>query len=297
MMEAAGKWIQNTRNAIGRRVISGLLKQREEGKERLTDFSRLESEIRPGDVLLVEGRTQVSQIIQIVTHSRWSHSALCIGRLEDFKKFLPADIEPETMDPSCTYLVEAELGRGTVLTAIAHYEGFRLRLCRPTGLSKEDQSRVSCYAIKRLGAEYDVRQLADLARFLFPYGILPRKWRSSLFEHNAGPETKIVCTTLIADAFQAVKFPVLPIVSEDTQGESRLFKRNAKLFAPSDFDISPYFSVLKFPKYSIEQSEQRYYHHLPWAGDAMPAAPHHEMDPAYTDSKSPDEAMKTEAEA
>jgi len=297
MMEAAGKWLQGWRNAIGRRVISVLLKQREDSAELLTDFSRLEADIRPGDVLLVEGRTQVSQIIQIVTSSRWTHSALCIGKLADFKKYLPSDIEPETLDPASTYMVEAELGRGTVLTAIAHYEHFRLRLCRPTGLSTEDQGRVSCYAIKRLGTEYNVRQLADLARFLFPYGILPRSWRSSLFEHNAGPETKIVCTTLIADAFQAVKFPVLPIISEDTQGESRLFKRNAKLFAPSDFDISPYFSVLKFPKYSIAENEQRYYHHLPWAGDAIPAEPSQEMDPVYMETRVSDDNLKMEARA
>jgi len=282
MISATRQWLQSIRNALGHRLISALQKPREDYGEPLSDFSRLESEIRPGDVLLVEGRTQVSQIIQIVTHSRWSHSALCIGRPDDFKRYLPSEIEVETLDPSCIYLVEAELGRGTVLTAIAHYEGLRLRLCRPSGLSREDQSRVSCYAIKRLGTEYNVRQLADLARFLFPYGVLPRKWRSSLFQHNAGPETKIVCTTLIADAFQAVKFPVLPIVTEDTQGESRLFKRNAKLFAPADFDISPYFTVLKFPRYSIEDNEQRYYHHLPWAGDRVPAQPSQEMDPQYT---------------
>jgi len=297
MMSAVKNSFQKLRNSIGHRIIAGLIKQREEPAELLTDFSRLEAEIHPGDVLLVEGRTQVSEIIQIVTHSRWSHSALCIGRLADFKTFLPAGIEPETLDPDSIYLVEAELGRGTVLTAIAHYEGFRLRLCRPTGLSVEDQGRVSCYAIKRLGAEYNIRQLADLARFLFPYGILPRKWRSSLFEHNAGPETKIVCTTLIADAFQAVKFPVLPIISQDTSGESRLFRRNAKLFAPSDFDISPYFTVLKFPKYSIEENEQRYYHHLPWAGQAIPAQPSQEMDPSYTEGMALDESPEIEAKA
>ncbi len=281
MIESMQKWLQGVRNKLGQSLISRLLKPRVLALEKLMDFSRLREEIRSGDVLLVEGRTQVSQIIQIVTHSRWSHSAICIGRLEEFKHHLPDFVNTSSLDSKATYLVEAELGRGTVLTPIGHYEGFRLRVCRPAGLSREDQSRVACYVIKRLGTEYNVRQLADLARFLFPYGVLPRRWRSTLFEHNAGPETKIVCTTLIADAFQAVKFPVLPIVSEDTQGESRLFKRNAKLFAPSDFDISPYFQILKFPVYSIEKNEVRYYHHLPWAGDAMPAEPHHEIDPSY----------------
>ncbi len=281
MIESMRKWLQGVRNTVGHGLISRLLKPRVLAPERLMDFPRLKDNIRSADVLLVEGRTQVSQIIQIVSHSRWSHSAICVGRLDQFQQHLPDTIDVDELDPNAIYLVEAELGQGTVLTPIERYEGFRLRVCRPAGLSREDQNRVACYVIKRLGTEYDVRQLADLARFMFPYGILPRKWRSSLFEHNAGPETKIVCTTLIADAFQAVKFPVLPIVSEDTEGESRLFKRNAKLFAPSDFDISPYFQILKFPMYSIEQDEVRYYHHLPWAGDAVPAEPHDEMDLSY----------------
>ncbi len=288
MIESMLKWLQGVRNKVGHSLISRLLKPRVLATERLMDFARLEEEIRSADVLLVEGRTQVSQIIQIVTHSRWSHSAICVGRLDEFKHHLADTVDIDLLDPNAIYLIEAELGKGTVLTPIDHYEGFRLRVCRPAGLSREDQNRVACYVIKRLGTEYNVRQLADLARFMFPYGVLPRKWRSTLFEHNAGPETKIVCTTLIADAFQAVKFPVLPIVSEDTTGESRLFKRNARLFAPSDFDISPYFQILKFPMYSIEESELRYYHHLPWAGDAVPAEPHHEIDPSYSRRKSPE---------
>jgi hypothetical protein len=286
MMESLLQWLQAVRNTVGRGIISRLLKPRDLAPERLTDFSRLKTEIRGGDVLLVEGHTQVGQIIQIVTHSRWSHSALCVGRVNEFKYHLADSFDVDSLDQNAVYLVEAELGKGTVLTPIDHYQGFRLRVCRPAGLSREDQSRVACYVIKRLGTEYNVRQLADLARFMFPYGVLPRRWRSTLFEHNAGPETKIVCTTLIADAFQAVKFPVLPIVSDDMQGESRLFKRNAKLFAPSDFDISPYFQILKFPVYSIEEDELRYYHHLPWAGDAVPAEPHQEIDPSYTRDKS-----------
>lgn len=281
MIDSIRHWLQGVRNRVGRRLISWLLKPRVLAPEQLMDFSRLKSEIRCGDVLLVEGQTQVSQIIQIVTHSRWSHSALCVGRVDDFERFLPDCIDVEKLDPGMIYVVEAELGKGTVLSPIDTYEGYRLRVCRPSGLSEQDQYRVACYAIKRLGSEYNVRQLADLARFMFPYGILPSRWRSTLFEHNAGPETKIVCTTLIADAFQAVKFPVLPIISQNEQGEARLFKRNAKLFAPSDFDISPYFEILKFPVYSVEENEQRYYHHLPWAGKSVPAEPHHEIDPSY----------------
>lgn len=298
MIETLRNWLQGVRNTVGQGLISQLLKPREVVPEQLSDFARMKSKIRPSDVLLVEGRTQVGQIIQIISHSRWSHSAICVGKLKDFKKHLPDTVDPAELDPEAVYLVEAELGRGTILTPIETYEGFRVRVCRAAGLSRSDQRRVACYVIKRLGAEYNVRQLADLARFMFPYGILPRKWRSTLFEHNAGPETKIVCSTLIADAFQAVKFPVLPILSEDSQGESRLFKRNPKLFAPSDFDISPYFDVLKFPKHVMDDEKgmpyfqmprlnkkQRYYHRLPWAQDEQPATPHVEIDPSYAKSE------------
>ena len=271
--------MQVLRNTVGHGILDVLLKPKSLGPERLIDFERLKVDVRPGDVILVEGRTQVGQIIQIVTHSRWSHSAMCVGLLAQFKQHLPKDLDTSTLDANTVYLIEAELGKGTILTPIDEYKDYRVRVCRPAGLTHSDQTSVVCYAVKRLGTEYNVRQLADLARFLFPYGILPRKWRSSLFEHNAGPETKIVCSTLIADAFQAVKFPVLPIISEDDQGESRLFKRNAKLFAPSDFDISPYFEILKFPKYSL--NERRYYHHLPWANKDTPVEEHIEIDPAY----------------
>ena len=293
MIEKLRDWLQGLRNTVGQGLISQLLKPREVVPEQLSDFARLKAKIRPSDVLLVEGRTQVGQIIQIVTHSRWSHSAICVGKLKDFEKHLPEAVDRSELDPNAVYLVEAELGKGTILTPIETYQGYRVRVCRASGLSRTDQMKVACYVIKRLGTEYNVRQLADLARFMFPYGILPRKWRSTLFEHNAGPETKIVCSTLIADAFQAVKFPVLPIVSEDSAGESRLFKRNPKLFAPSDFDISPYFDVLKFPKQVMDEkgsyfqlpswsnSKQRYYHRLPWAQDEVPATPHVEIDPTY----------------
>lgn len=269
------------RNRIGKMLISILLKKREKAPELLFDYPRLKSSLIPGDVILVEGCTHVARIIQMVSHSRWSHSAMCVGRLQDFKMHLPDTVDQSLLDPSAVYLVEAELGKGTVLTPVDEYQKFRLRVCRATGLTVADQRKVVCYAVNRLGAQYNVRQIADLARFMFPYGILPRRWRSSLFEHNAGSETKIVCSTLLADAFQAVKFPILPIVSENVRGESRLFKRNAKLFAPSDFDISPYFDVLKFPKFTIDHEDQRYYHHLPWATQGESKSPHVEIDPAY----------------
>ena len=54
------------------------------------DFNRLKHEIKPGDVLLIEGRSHVSNIIRSITQSPWTHAALYIGRLVDMED---ADIQ------------------------------------------------------------------------------------------------------------------------------------------------------------------------------------------------------------
>ena len=47
----------------------------------LSDIERLSYEVRPADIILVEGRTRVSRVVQNITQSAWSHAALYIGRL------------------------------------------------------------------------------------------------------------------------------------------------------------------------------------------------------------------------
>lgn len=51
----------------------------------LCDFSRLHFEVRPCDVILVEGRTRISNMIKAITLSRWTHAVLFIGRLSDIE--------------------------------------------------------------------------------------------------------------------------------------------------------------------------------------------------------------------
>ena len=112
---------------------------------------------------------------------------------------------------------------------------------------------------------YDVRQLLDLARFMFPYAIVPRHWRSSLSQHNAGRPTHIVCSGMITRCFQSVNYPILPIVKADNNDRIRFFKRNFRLFTPADFDYSPYFEIIKFPVWGSKQDDKHaLYHDLPW---------------------------------
>lgn len=215
----------------------------------LNDFRRTREHLQPADVLLVEGRTRVAGVIQAVTLSSWSHSAIYLGRLRDLPQ--TADVLAQAAENGWSedqqLLCEAELGKGTVLCSLETYDGFHLRICRPTELLREDADKVVVFVLNRLGTPYDIRQIFDMLRFFFPYGLLPRRWRSSLFEAGHGDLTRTVCSTLIARAFASVRYPILPHVQQDAQGEYVLLHRNSRLFAPRDFDYSPYFEIIKYP--------------------------------------------------
>ena len=147
----------------------------------LSDFERIRHEVKPCDVILVEGRSRVSEVIKLITQSSWSHAALYIGRLHDIEdpqlrevlgKYYRGNIDKQL-------IIESELGLGTAVRALTEYEREHLRICRPRGLGFSDSQKVITYAISRLGTSYDVRQIFDLARFLFPWFIMPRRWRST----------------------------------------------------------------------------------------------------------------------
>ncbi|MCH2353308.1 MAG: hypothetical protein MK295_02655 [Pseudomonadales bacterium] len=233
----------------------------------LSDFDRIRHELKPSDVLLVEGRSRISDVIKVVTQSPWSHATLYIGRLHDIEnEESRASLSRRSAFPPSTQLViESQLGAGTLVCALTEYADDHVRICRPVGLSAEDAQTISTHAINSLGLNYDIRQIFDLARFLFPWGILPRRWRSSLFRTRAGSETRTVCSTMIAEAFAAVEFPILPLVQRSEQDRIRLYRRNPKLCTPSDFDYSPYFEIIKYPFYDFADTPS--YKLLPWTTD------------------------------
>lgn len=255
------KWLTN-------KVIGWLTEENEPSGTPPCDFERLSFEIRPCDVLLVEGRSRVSEVIKTITQSVWTHSALYIGRL--------ADVEDQNVrehiswlydgDPDDQLIIEPLLGEGTIVSPLKKYAKDHLRICRPSGLSPQDAQAVVRHASKHLGHDYDVRQLLDLGRFLLPYHFVPRRWRSSLFEHHAGASTRTVCSTLIAHAFSQVHFPILPVVHKTKEG-LRLFKRNTRLYTPRDFDYSPYFEIIKYPLLGL--NDLAVYRQLPWDQDGV----------------------------
>ena len=240
---------------------------RSERTAMLLNFDRLSYEIRPGDVILVEGRSRVSEVIKLITQSPWTHAALYIGRLYEIAdETLRAQLQQHTdAKPETPLIIEALLGEGTVVYPLEKYRDDHIRICRPSGISPRDAQQVAAYAIERLGTAYNVRQLFDLARFMFPYGYLPRRWRSSLFSHNPGDATQTVCSTMLAQAFQSVKFPLLPFAEHSENNKIHFHQRNPKLVTPRDFDFSPYFEIIKYPLFGLD--DIGIYRHLPW-GDA-----------------------------
>lgn len=258
--------LNNLRNWIWQLIVNWLndIPKGNRNMQAINNFDHMLRDLRPADVVLFEGRSRVSEVIKIITLSPWTHAALYIGRMSEIT-------DPDALalvkqnydgDPNEPLVIESLLGFGTIVNPLTDYTEDNLRVCRPEGLSFEDQNKVVCFAAEHIGMNYDVRQLLDLARFMFPYGILPRRWRSSLFQHNSGRPTNIVCSSMIARCFQSVNYPMLPTINSDKNDRLKFHKRNFRLFVPTDFDYSPYFNVLKFPAWPLSMKES--YRDLPW---------------------------------
>src|SRR4029079_3579045 len=123
---------------------------------------------------------------------------------------------------------------------------FHTRICRPTQLDEEDRARVCAYAAERIGFDYDLKNVIDLLRYLFPMPV-PQRWRRRMISLGSGHPTRIICSALIAQAFQNVGYPFLPRVrSGSVLARAEMLEiRHSSLYAPRDFDISPYFEVVK----------------------------------------------------
>jgi hypothetical protein len=227
MLDVVGKW------------IAGYLQKELPGVEPLTssDPEGLRSAIADGDVLLVEGTNRVSGIIKYLTQSTWSHAALYVGPIAGA---MEPDGEPHV-------LIEANIGEGVTSAPLSKYFAYHTRLCRPVGLSFEDRITVCRYAINRIGFGYDTKNILDLMRFLIPLPV-PQRWRRRLLAFGSGDPTKIICSALIAQAFDAVRYPILPKITRAGSRQARrdiLHIRHSSLYMPRDFDISPYFDVVK----------------------------------------------------
>lgn len=207
-----------------------------------SDFETLCRVLRPGDILLIEGRERVSNAIKYLTQSTWSHAAIYVGNR--FPAPSPAD-EPHR-------LIEVNLGEGCVSAPLSKYARYNTRICRPVGLSPEDCHTVTEFMAARIGLKYDMRNIFDLLRYFLPNPPVPVRWRRRMLSLGSSDPTRAICSSLIARAFQSVRYPILPDVRvvKARQGSNYarreiLHIRHHSLFTPRDFDLSPYFQIIK----------------------------------------------------
>jgi Permuted papain-like amidase enzyme, YaeF/YiiX, C92 family len=200
--------------------------------------------LQPGDIVLVEGNTRLSSIIKFLTQSTWSHAALYVGERDHDKA---TNGEPNV-------LIEAEANTGVVTVPLSKYAGFNMRICRPIGLDAAAKQEIIDYALARIGKPYDSKQIVDLARYLFPYPPVPVRFRRRMLAIGSGDPTKAICSTLIAEAFASIRYPILPesvVINGKTYGvapyvhsENEHIRKHG-LYTPRDFDISPFFAIVK----------------------------------------------------
>lgn len=203
----------------------------------------LASILRKGDVLLVEGTSRFAGVIKYLTQSTWSHSALYIGNA----------LDPPTAGKTARVLVEADVNEGIHAVPLSLYTECQTRICRPVGLRPEEIDAVVEYVIVRLGHRYDIRNIIDLARYVVQTPPVPPRWKRQLLALGSGDPTKAICTSLIAEAFQSVHYPVLPVIEIEKSNDPACVEcyqeilriRHSSLYTPRDFDVSPYFRIIK----------------------------------------------------
>lgn len=231
------------------RAIAGRLQAESSGYRPYTpsDPQTLRRTLQRGDILLVEGNQKISAAIKYLTQSTWSHATLYVGDMLNGGGG-PADAgEPNR-------LIEVNIADGCVAVPLSKYRSFNTRICRAAGLTPEDRDVVCRFMIERIGVQYDTKNIVDMLRYFFPTPPVPVRWRRRMLAFGSGDPTRAICSTMIAEAFQSIRYPILPDIGHvegrasaesDYSRNEILSIRHHSLFTPRDFDLSPYFQIVK----------------------------------------------------
>jgi len=169
------------------------------------------------------------------------------------------------------------------------YIDYNVRLCRPHRLRAEHRKSILDECVASIGWRYDLRNILDLAVHLFFASILPGHHRADVLRFGSGASGQVICTSLLGQLFHKVGFPVLPSVTYPDQESAQrvpskpspwwffrnrgraphsgLYKRrHPTLLTPRDFDLSPYFEIIKF---NVVPERRFDYSQIEWAPDAM----------------------------
>ena len=256
------------------------------------DVVQLRRTVHKCDVILVEGNERISECIKYLTQSSWSHSGLYVGD-EPLKRDpeLRREMTEKFGDEANWLVLEALIEGGVVLTPLSKYRDFNIRICRPYKLTGEDERAIIDYALGHVGHRYDFRNIFDLLRYFLPVSMVPARWRRRALHFGSSDPTRVICSSLIAECFHRVRYPIVPRYEPFPPGFEPVrrvagligrFRRpqhaapgllrmvSPTLVTPRDFDLSPYFEVVKF---SLAGGAHFDYQRLLWfdeSGDTGP---------------------------
>jgi Permuted papain-like amidase enzyme, YaeF/YiiX, C92 family len=244
------------------------------------DLARLKRHLRKGDVILVEGNQRVSQVIKYLTQSQWSHAAIYVGDdLRERRPGIHASLVAEAGAEAEAVVIEALLEGGVIASPIAKYRDFNIRVCRPRNLRADDLESVLGEVTARLAQTYDRKHVLDLARYFLPLELVPWRFRRRALTFGSGEPTQVICSTMIAHAFHNVGFPILPtreagvvrprtllhkLLRRPESPPFRYQRRRIELITPREFDLSPYFEIVKS---DVIEDARFDYREIRWAED------------------------------
>jgi hypothetical protein len=282
------------------RRLAQFLNQRVSRYERLydNDIGLLKRHIHKGDVLLVEGDQRVSAIIKHLTHSSWSHAALYVGDELVRRGGALRKLALEQFGDEAEHLLVEALMEGVIVSPLMKYADKNVRVCRPHRLRTQHLRSILDETVNMIGWGYDMRNVLDLARHMVFAALMPQRYRHDAMQFGSGIATAVICTSLIGRLFNSVGFPVLPSVTPPMpSGDAKESQRSAwsllrrrrasysgvyrrrdpTLLTPRDFDLSPYFEIVKF---NVIKQRGFDYGRIEWEEGAEEQLPASELAPA-----------------
>lgn len=241
---------------LRQKLLRKLEKPRHDYEQRTyNNMSKLYGVIQPGDVVLVEGRSEMSRLIKLFSNSHWSHVAMYVGPYLVRDNVLEKNLYLSKFNKSAHHMiVEAYSGKGVIAEPLEKYKNYNIRICRPYGIEKTDLENVIQDIMTKIGNNYDDQNIIELALMGLQTVFHSRNKISLKACLGNCNDFQVICSGMIAQAFQKVGYPILPSIEPSTRmdeysennpyGGCLRMKHYTQIF-PKDFDLSPNFEVIK----------------------------------------------------
>jgi hypothetical protein len=135
------------------------------------------------------------------------------------------------------------------LVSVAEFADLHTRVCRPVGLTAAEIDTLVGTAVARLGHQYDLKNVIDLARYLLPTPV-PVRWRRRMLGGQRRPHPRhlldadrpsfpVDSSDPAADRDRAVAGPMCPGLWP------RFFMCGTTACSPRATSTSPNFAIIK----------------------------------------------------